>query len=93
MTDWNKTCYVTGNPMTEKDNARFTYEFDAWVSVEGQKIVEEDARGSDPSEENRIIFGEWYAQDEADAANDDFRRGWRPVRTAYDGVRHGLDDE
>ena len=49
MTDWNKTCYVTGNPMSEKDNARFTYEFDAWVSEEGQKIVEEDARGSDPS--------------------------------------------
>mgnify|MGYP003652537724 CR=1 FL=1 len=32
----------------------------------------------------RIIFGEWYAQDEANAANDEFRRGWRPVRRGWD---------
>ena len=73
MTDWNKTCFITGETMSDKDTARFTHEFDAWISVEGQKIVEDDARGSDPSEENRIIFSEWYQKDEADAANDEWR--------------------
>ena len=66
-------CYITSKIMSKDDKARFTYEFDAWVSEEGQKIVEDDARGPDPSPENEIIFREWYAQDEANAANDEFR--------------------
>jgi hypothetical protein len=77
MTDWTKTCYVTGKTMSDEDDARFTYEFDAWVSVEGQKIVEEAARGSNPDAESLIIFREWYAQDaEADANynNNHFRK-------------------
>tara|TARA_Y100001937_G_C7081818_1_gene313370 strand:+ start:304 stop:537 length:234 start_codon:yes stop_codon:yes gene_type:complete len=76
MTDWTKTCYITGETIPDDANARFTYEFDAWVSEEGQRIVEEDARGPEPSEENRIIFAEWYAQDEADAANDEWRQNY-----------------
>ena len=67
------TCFITGEFIPEDDHARFTHEFDAWVSEKGQKIVEDDARGPNPSEENRIIFSEWYAKDEADAANDEFR--------------------
>tara|TARA_X000001382_G_scaffold128747_2_gene119161 strand:+ start:771 stop:1052 length:282 start_codon:yes stop_codon:yes gene_type:complete len=61
-------CFVTGEPIMDSETARFTCEFDAWVSEEGQEIVEEDARAENPSRENEIIFREWYAQDEADAA-------------------------
>ena len=70
MTDWTKTCYVTGKTMSDTDNARFTYEFDAWVSEEGQRLIEESATGSNPDLESEIIYREWYAQDEADAADD-----------------------
>ena len=61
-------CFITGEPIIDSETARFTSEFDAWVSEEGQEIVEEDARAVNPSPENEIIFREWYAQDEADAA-------------------------
>ena len=89
-------CFVTGKIIRRWEHARFTHEFDAWISKEGQKTIEEDARGSNPSEESRIIFGEWYAEDasvagreqmrmEANAENDEFRRGWRPVRRGWTG--------
>ena len=61
-------CFITGEPIIDSETARFTSEFAAWVSEEGQDIVEEDARAVNPSRENEIIFREWYAQDEADAA-------------------------
>lgn len=70
-------CLVTGKIIGKNDRARFTFEFDAWISEEGQKIVEADARGHAPDPESLIIFGEWYAQDEAAAANEaneEFRR-------------------
>tara|TARA_Y100000389_G_C17165634_1_gene366598 strand:+ start:167 stop:451 length:285 start_codon:yes stop_codon:yes gene_type:complete len=70
-------CFVTGKQIRRWEQARFTWEFDAWVSIEGQKIIEENARGENPNEESRIIFAEWYAQDEADAANDEWRQGYR----------------
>tara|TARA_R100001015_G_C4562879_1_gene122409 strand:- start:31 stop:561 length:531 start_codon:yes stop_codon:yes gene_type:complete len=74
MHQWTRTCFITNkNISPDDDTARFTHEFDAWVSEEGQKIVEDDARGTDPSPENEIIFREWYAKDEADAANDEWR--------------------
>ena len=63
-------CFITGKVMGKNDLARFTYEFDAWISEEGQEIVEEDARGENPSAENEIIFREWYAKDAAADAND-----------------------
>ena len=53
-------CFVTGEPIMDSETARFTCEFDAWVSEEGQEIVEEDARAENPSRENEIIFREWY---------------------------------
>ena len=71
MTDYTKTCFITGKDLG--DNPRWTDEFDAWVSKEGQDLVEDRARGEDPDEESRIIFAEWYAKDEANAANDEFR--------------------
>ena len=68
-------CFVTGKIMAKDEHARWTDEFDAWVSEEGQKQIEERATGQDCDEEARIIYGEWYWKDEANAANDEFR-GW-----------------
>jgi len=69
--DESDICFVTGKIMSTDDRARFTWEFDAWVSEEGQKIVEEDARGENPSFDNELIFREWYAQDAAKDSEDD----------------------
>jgi len=67
-------CFVTGKIIRRYEQARFTDEFDAWISKEGQEIIEENATGPDPYEEASIIYAEWYAKDEANAANDEFRR-------------------
>ena len=77
-------CYITGKIMPKDDKSRFTYEFDAWVSEEGQRIVEDRATSRKTAsmmmssekhmyQEAYIIYREWYAQDEANAANDEFR--------------------
>ena len=39
-----------------------------------KKELEENATGTDPYEEASIIYSEWYAIDEANAANDEYRR-------------------
>jgi hypothetical protein len=70
-------CLVTGKIIRRWEQARFTWEFDAWVSKEGQEIVEADARGPAPDPESLIIYAEWYAKDEANAANDEWRQGYR----------------
>ena len=67
-------CFVTGKIIRRYEWARFTQEFDAWISKEGQEIIEENATGTDPYEEASIIYSEWYAIDEANAANDEYRR-------------------
>jgi hypothetical protein len=63
-------CFVTGRIINRYEQARFTHEFDAWISPEGQKIIEETATGENPNEESRIIYAEWYAKDAAADAND-----------------------
>lgn len=75
-------CFVTGNPIPEKDRARFTIEFDAWISEEGQRIVEDAATSRmtasmmtssqlDKHKEYWIIHREWYAQDAAPTAEEE----------------------
>tara|TARA_Y100000004_G_scaffold160729_1_gene188371 strand:- start:347 stop:598 length:252 start_codon:yes stop_codon:yes gene_type:complete len=58
-------CYVTGKIMSKEDRARFTWEFDAWVSEEGQQLIENAHRTGDLSGDFEIIYAEWYAQDAA----------------------------
>ena len=74
MTDWNKTCFITGKPLLITDNARFTSEFDAWISEEGQeeidKLVTFSPEGATHLGEAAIIYAEWYAKDAAADAND-----------------------
>jgi len=71
-------CFITGKIIGKDDRCRFTYEFDAWISEEGQEEVEKLAtfspEGATRLGEAEIIYREWYAQDEANAANDEHRR-------------------
>ena len=60
-------CFITGKIIGKNDRARWTDEFDGWISERGQEIVEADARGPAPDPESLIIFAEWYAKDEANA--------------------------
>ena len=39
-------CYITGKIMSKDDKARFTYEFDAWVSEEGRHPIQGPSRWS-----------------------------------------------
>lgn len=50
--DKEDVCFVTGEPIGNNDLCRFTYEFNAWVSEEGQRIIKE-------------IYQEWCDQDAA----------------------------
>ena len=67
-------CFITGKVMGKNDLARFTYEFDAWISEEGQEEIEKLAtfspEGATRLGEAEIIYREWYAQDAAADAND-----------------------
>ena len=71
--DWisqNDVCFVTGHIMDYRDNARWTGEFDAWVSERGQQMIE-NAQLTGEIENNvewRIIYAEWYAEDECRSA-------------------------
>ena len=63
-------CFITGDLIHEDDSARFTHEFDAWISSKGQELIE-NAQRMGELENNReweIIYGEWYAEDESSAA-------------------------
>ncbi len=72
-------CFATGKIITKGDRCRWTDEFDAWVSEEGQKQIEKRARSSKiygtSDDEARIIFAEWYAKDEAAAGREQYG-GW-----------------
>lgn len=61
----NNYCFVTGKHIPVGQSCRFTFEFDAWVSEEGQQIV----YASTPSDESdvNIIHKEWLYQDSQQA--------------------------
>lgn len=57
----NHYCFITGKHIPVDAPCRFTEQFDAWVSEEGQNIV----YASSPSnEEHTIILKEWLDQDQ-----------------------------
>ena len=58
------------------------------TEIEKKAASQQDARAVNPSTENEIIFREWYAQDEADAARWDMALR----HLDYDNEFHG-DDE
>ena len=65
----NNRCWVTWKDIPDSVSCRFTWEFDAWVSKEGQDILEKWVSDGMQTEnkEWEIIYAEWYAQDEGDA--------------------------
>ena len=60
-------CYVTGKIILADefadnngmDTARFTHEFDAWVSEEGQQHIENAYKTGELNSEWEIIWNEW----------------------------------
>jgi|19_taG_2_1085344.scaffolds.fasta_scaffold21444_3 hypothetical protein len=61
----NHVCFITAQVIAEGDSKRFTNEFDAWVSEEGQKIIKEqvDSGAINSIEEWNIIWDEWFAEE------------------------------
>ena len=57
-------CFVTTKIISDGDKSRWTNENYAWVSEEGQRIVEENATGDNPDPELKNIYDEWYHKDE-----------------------------
>ena len=79
--DWTNEmdiCFITGKRIVDGDDCRFTFEWDAWVSLAGQNLIEEwiDSGMKTQNPEWEIIYREWYANDAADAdyENEHFRR-------------------
>ena len=63
----NDICFVTGYIIDKRDNARWTGEFDAWISERGQQLIE-NAYKTGELENNRewqIVYAEWYSEDES----------------------------
>jgi hypothetical protein len=60
----NNYCFVTGKFIPVGQPCRFTFEFDAWVSEEGQRKVY--ASSSDADGDLYLIRKEWEEQDEVE---------------------------
>jgi len=58
----NNYCFVTGKFIPVGEPCRFTFEFDAWVSEEGQRKVY--ASSSDADGDLYLIRKEWDEQDD-----------------------------
>jgi len=66
----NDICFITGHIIDKRDNARWTGEFDSWISERGQQLIE-NAQKTDNLESNRewkIVYAEWYSEDESRSA-------------------------
>tara|TARA_Y100000589_G_C26789295_1_gene481073 strand:+ start:139 stop:489 length:351 start_codon:yes stop_codon:yes gene_type:complete len=60
-------CFVTGDMIREDEDAHWTDEFDAWISIRGYQMIQ-NAQSTGELANNReweIIYGEWYAKDES----------------------------
>jgi len=74
----NNLCFVTEEEIVKGDSCRFTYEYDAWVSEDGQKMIDEWVQSGMQTENMdwKIIHTEWYAQDEEEATMIDENMGF-----------------
>jgi len=64
----NSYCFITEKFIPENEPARFTHEFDAWVSKEGQQHIDNSvATGEiENNPEWLIIYEEWLTQGPSD---------------------------
>tara|TARA_Y100000004_G_scaffold187817_1_gene241090 strand:+ start:234 stop:467 length:234 start_codon:yes stop_codon:yes gene_type:complete len=69
MTKTNYECFVTGKLNPADEYHRFTSEFDAWVSKEGEQHIYNAAKTGelDFNAEWRYIYNEWVTQDGAES--------------------------
>tara|TARA_R110002051_G_C8470613_1_gene459956 strand:+ start:64 stop:354 length:291 start_codon:yes stop_codon:yes gene_type:complete len=64
-------CFVTNKLLSMEDRCRWTEAFEAWVSTEGQDIIEDavtknhDGTVMVHNPKWNTIYGEWYAKDES----------------------------
>ena len=58
-------CWVTKKVIPSGDNCRFTYEFDSWVSQEGQQHIYNAAKTGELefNPEWIFIYNEWMTED------------------------------
>ena len=84
-------CFITGDTIKPDDEAYWTDEFDAWISVRGYQMIN-NAHSTGELANNReweIIFGEWYAKDESVAG---LEEAWHSERMAKSQDDAGLLD-
>jgi len=55
--------FITGNNIPEDQSSKFTSGFDAWVSFEGQQMVEQAATNNSLNDEWYYIYNEWAGRD------------------------------
>ena len=58
-------CFVTGEMIDIDDDAYWTDEFDCYISEKGYQMIQNAYTSGDLNREWEIIYGEWYAKDEA----------------------------
>lgn len=78
-------CFVTGETIKPTDEAYWTDEFDAWVSVRGYQMIE-NAQSTGELGNNReweIMYGEWYAKDEAISGREEADYNNEEFRSSY----------
>jgi len=68
--DWisdDDVCFITGRIIDKIDNARWTGEYDAWISERGQQMIENSYKTGELESNHKwqIIYSEWYAEDES----------------------------
>tara|TARA_R100001015_G_C4609930_1_gene165244 strand:+ start:1034 stop:1432 length:399 start_codon:yes stop_codon:yes gene_type:complete len=91
----NHECFVTGDTIKPQDDAHWTDEFDAWVSIRGYQMIQ-NAQSTGELSNNReweLMFAEWYAKDESIAGLEEAWHSERMAKSADDaGCFDAIDD-
>ena len=78
-------CFATGETIKPNDEAYWTDEFDAWVSMRGYQMIE-NAHSTGELANNReweIMYGEWDAKDESIPGSVEANYNNEEVRRSY----------
>ena len=79
-------CFVTGEQIAPDDDAYWTGEFDAWISERGYQMIMNEYSTGELSREHEIIYGEWYAKDEAQTG---LEEQWHSEWMSHMEYKHG----
>jgi len=78
-------CFVTGQTISLDEEAHWTDSFDAWVSVRGYQMIQ-NAQSTGEISNNKqweIMYGEWYAKDEAISGREEADYNNEEFRSSY----------